>query len=135
MKIISKFKAVTALFVLVALFSCKKDDNEAEPTLIAKWNFISRVYQETGAPADTENYSGKGYYIDLKENRSYTVLFEGDNGTGTYTVTNNKISFDIVSGDDDITDEDTYEIKSLSNTELILEEKDATSTYQLRFTR
>jgi hypothetical protein len=133
MKTIYKFKAVSILFLFVALLSCKKDKEEAEPSIVGKWNLTTLFYQDSTTPAETEDFTGEGYYLDLKENLSYSVLFDGESGAGNYILNNNTITFNLVSGDDDITDEDTYTIKTLSNTELILEAKDATSTYQLQF--
>ncbi|TCD03937.1 lipocalin family protein [Pedobacter psychroterrae] len=135
MKIISNFKAAPFLFLFLVLFSCKKDKDkeEAVPTVVAKWNLSTRIYQDLNTPVETEDFTGKGYYLDLKDNRSYSVLFDGENGSGTYVLNNNTIAFTIVSGDDDITDEDTYTIKTLTNTELILEATAATSSHQLRF--
>ena len=104
-------------------------------SVIGRWNLVTRSYQESGGSSEVDSYSGKGFYLDLRADNTYSVSFSGEGGTGTYAPGTSTLGFQLLTGDDDLTDEDTYAIKKLTATELVLEKRGSDYVYEISFSR
>jgi hypothetical protein len=122
-------KKILRTFAILAFFSagftaCKKEKTKTtSEKIIGTWQITNAVYNDHSNGADhiisSNDFSSADIY-QFKADGTVYANVKGSSGTFTYTIsTDNKLT---------ITDDDTYDIKTLDDHSLVLYAKDVTGS-------
>jgi hypothetical protein len=120
-------KILTACAILaffsVSFTACKKEKTKtAAEQIVGKWQVTNLTYNahENGADniISTNNFTANDTYEFTKDG-TVNISLQGQSGSSTYTIANNKLT---------ITDDDTYDIKTLNDHSLVLYAKDVSGS-------
>lgn len=124
------------LFVvsMTALTSCKK---EAENLILGKWECVSASYTQDGETYTVSEVNGMVW--EFKANGTVTASFPGDLdyddedvSTASYIVSDNLLTITSIDEDGEV-DTETYTIKELTKTKLLLEEREDEDVASIEF--
>jgi hypothetical protein len=128
------------LMLITFQFSCKvnADDSidvpEGVPDLfIGKWQLMSVGFQDATTPWRVDTYTENdknNNFISFEKSGHFVASHQPkgkDTGSsaGVYSVIKSNITFTVVSGDDEMTDEGTYKIITLADNSLVYQQSDA----------
>jgi hypothetical protein len=123
-----KIFQLTAFIMLVgiSMISCKKDKAETTAQKIQhKWTVVSSVdnYHDASGDDISTTPGDTGDYVNFASDGSVTTLFNGTSNSGSYS---------IISDTQMTIETETYTIKTLTSTQLVLYAKEdiATGEYE-----
>lgn len=116
----------------IGFLACKKDKNSQEmdyaTKIIGKWNIekLEVIFEDEESSESETEYAAEGSYLNLKENGTFVshIYDEGaeewDTDEGTYSVIDKKL----ILIDEIYQDNDTFDIKTLTENSLIINAED-----------
>lgn len=113
-----KQKFLLSLLIMIALVSCKKDNDDDEPSLRGKWTMENLTYKEyeNGVLADSETEPGDGTTFDFQDNGHVVIVAPGE--------PIESLSYTIQPGSKVEIDGEVMDIQNLTSTTVTLYDKE-----------
>ena len=85
---------IMASFLIIAIFSCKKDSSNPSSitTLLGKWKYVSHTEKENGAVVGTPYIGKPEDYFDFKATNVLEIFSNGQKFSTTYSISGNKVT-------------------------------------------
>jgi hypothetical protein len=131
-----KMSLLAALVLILFSYGCKKDEDKpatVKEKVVGKWTFEKIDYVDfiNGERDEYSEPALPGDYFDFRSDGKMTVHIDGDEDEGTWSLVNdNKIQLSAT----DITDQITLDIKTLTNSNLVLYGKETDGSNYFEYT-